>query len=536
MASNKRRKPVVKLDSRRKSTAHSQRVSLQKSEALARSAREAWERHQYEQTIALYEQALRRDPKNHFLLIDLARAYGLRYRLADAEMILDRVLRLYPRSAKVRSMAAATYAMIQRPASAIEHYRRALELDPQHPESAIILTELARLCEQSRDLESARAAADRAVALAPEQPEAVYIRALLQIRQGEAESGATQLRSLTECADVPDQIRSDAWYELARAYDRDGDFDAAFDAATKAKRLLAPQAQRFQNEAAFLRNRHQAMLEALKPEHFRRWKDAGPADPPRSLALLTGHPRSGTTLLEQVLDGHSQLVSADEFMVMGEHVFRPLAATMPGRIPTPDALDAIGTDRLAELRRQYWQMTEALLGEPVGGRVLLDKNPSLSYLLPVICRVFPEIRVLFAVRDPRDVVVSCFMQRMPVNAISSNYLSLEATAAKYADVMSYWLTIRPMIASAWREVQYEDTVTDLPTQARGALEFLGLPWEESVLDFHTRAQRKLVRSPTAQDVTQPVYSRAVGRWQNYAKYLEPLLGMLEPYLKAFRYS
>jgi tetratricopeptide (TPR) repeat protein len=536
MASKKRRKPVVKLDSRRKSTAHSQRVSLQKSEALARSAREAWERHQYEQTIALYEQALRRDPKNHFLLIDLARAYGLRYRLDEAETMLDRVLRLYPRSAKVRSMAAATFAMIQRPAKAIEHYRHALELDHQHPESAAIHTELARLCEQSRDLDSARESADRAVALAPNKPEAIYIQALLQIRQRETAIGCDQLRSLAEREGVADQIRSDAWYELARVYDRDGDFDAAFDAATKAKRLLAPQAQRFQNEAAFLRNRHQTMLAALVPEHFRRWKDAASASPPRSIALLTGHPRSGTTLLEQVLDGHSQLVSADEFMVMGEHVFRPLAAVMPGRIPTPDSLDAIPTERLVELRRQYWQMTEALLGEPIGSRMLLDKNPSLSYLLPVICRVFPEIKVLFALRDPRDVVVSCFMQRMPVNAISSNYLSLEATVAKYADVMNYWLTIRPMMACEWREVRYEDTVADLPAQARGALEFVGLSWEESVLDFHVRAQRKLVRSPTAQDVTQPVYSRAVGRWQNYVKYLEPLLGMLEPYLKAFGYS
>ena len=250
---------------------------------------------------------------------------------------------------------------------------------------------------------------------------------------------------------------------------------------------------------------------------------------------MTGHPRSGTTLLEQVLDGHSQLISADEYLVMGEMVFRPLAATQPNHIPTSAGLDAIPDARISELRTDYWRKTEALLGQGVGDRLLLDKNPSLSYLLPVICRVFPEIKVLFALRHPRDVVVSCFMQRMPINGISSCYLTLEDTAAKYADAMRYWLQIRPQLCCAWQEVRYEDTVADLSAQARRTLDFLGLPWEEGVVDFHTRAQSKLVRSPTYLDVTQPVYSHAIGHWKNYAKFMEPVLGVLEPYLKAFGY-
>jgi Tfp pilus assembly protein PilF len=526
----------VKLDSRRTPVARSQRISLMKSDALARSAREAWERHQYEQTISLYEQALRRDPKNHLLLIDLARAYGLRYRLEEAEQLLERVLRLFPRSARVRSMVASSFSMIHRPGQAIDHYRRALELDPQHPESAAIFAELSTLYEQNRQFVEAGEAIQRARAIAPDRADVIYKQAVLEIRQGEAESGRRQLDSLVARDDVPEQVRADSWYEIGRLCDRDGDFDAAFVAFSAAKKLLAPQAERFHKEVAFLRERHRIMLSQLTPEHFRRWREAGPASEPRSIALLTGHPRSGTTLLEQVLDGHSQLVSADEFMVMGEHVFRPLAADQPGRVPTPDGLDATPASRLGELRDQYWRMNEALLGQKIGERMLLDKNPSLSYLLPVIARVFPEIKILFALRDPRDVVISCFMQRMPINAISSNYLSLEATAAKYADAMHYWSVIRPMMSCEWREVKYEDTVAGLPRQAKSSLDFLGLPWEESVVDFHTRAQQKRVRSPTAQDVTQPVYSHAVGRWKNYAKYMEPVLRELEPYLKAFGYS
>jgi hypothetical protein len=397
------------------------------------------------------------------------------------------------------------------------------------------LIELSALYEREHRLEDARAAIDRALALAPERADAVYRRALLGVRQGETDIGRGQLQQLASRSDVSDQIRSDAWYELGKLHDRDGDFDAAMQAFVSAKTLLQPQAATFQKERDFLRRRHATMLQQLTPEHFRRWHEAGPASRRRSIGLLTGHPRSGTTLLEQVLDGHTQLVSADEHLVMGEMVFRPLAAGEPRHIPTPDGLDRTPVKTLVELRDEYWNKTEGLFGEPIGARMLLDKNPSLSYLLPVVCRVFPEIKVLFALRDPRDVVVSCFMQRMPINAISACYLTLEETAAKYADVMRYWLQMRPQLCCAWQEVRYEDTVADLPAQARRTLDFLGLPWQESVVDFHQHAQTKRVRSPTYQDVTRPIYSHALGRWRNYTKYMEPVLKTLEPYLEVFDY-
>jgi len=99
----------------------------------------------------LYELALRRDPSNHFLLIDLAREYGLHEQLLDADQTLLRVIELYPRSAKVRSMVAASYAMVGLPQQAIQHYRLALELDPLHPESTAIRAELASLVAQDRN-------------------------------------------------------------------------------------------------------------------------------------------------------------------------------------------------------------------------------------------------------------------------------------------------------------------------------------------------------------------------------------------------
>jgi hypothetical protein len=88
----------------------------------------------------------------------------------------------------------------------------------------------------------------------------------------------------------------------------------------------------------------------------------------------------------------------------------------------------------------------------------------------------------------------------------------------------------------WLEVRYEDMVADLEPVARKALNFLGVPWDDQVLAFHETARKKIVRSPTYADVTQPVYQRARGRWRNYQKYLEPYLARLEPLVKAFGYE
>jgi hypothetical protein len=199
-------------------------------------------------------------------------------------------------------------------------------------------------------------------------------------------------------------------------------------------------------------------------------------------------------------------------------------------------LDRLDEALLAEARARYFHLTEAVLREPIGARTLLDKNPELTLLIPVIARVFPETKIVFALRDPRDVCLSCFMQALPMNSVSVSYLTLEQTCRKYAVVMRSWLTVRPLLANPWMETRYEDTVTGLEGEARRLLEFLGLPWEDKVLKFYEHARKKHVRSPTYEAVTKPVHSGAVGRWRHYEKFFEPHADVLEPLVREFGYD
>ena len=167
----------------------------------------------------------------------------------------------------------------------------------------------------------------------------------------------------------------------------------------------------------------------------------------------------------------------------------------------------------------------------------LDKNPAYNLTLPIVLRVFPETRLVIALRDPRDVVLSCYLRYLPLNAVSVRFLSVQRTAVRYALDMSAWLKMRDLVAVPWCEIRYEDTVADLESQARKALDTLGLAWNSQVLGYRERLLKsKQVTSPTYEAVAQPIYTGAVGRWRHYERLLEPVLKTLEPFIREFGYT
>jgi hypothetical protein len=278
-----------------------------------------------------------------------------------------------------------------------------------------------------------------------------------------------------------------------------------------------------------------SLVEAVTPEHLARWRETAQGLDTKRVAVLTGFPRSGTTLLEQVLDSHSGLISSDEREAFARDIFPAMWFTAATPVPTAAALDSIPLARLAALRQRYLSYMEAALNEPISDRVHLDKNPTLTVVLPGLLRLLPETRLLIALRDPRDVVISCFMQYLPLNANSVYFLTLERAAQRYANDLGLWGKLKEKISSPWIEVRYEDTVKDLEKETRRTLEFLGLSWEPGVMEYRERLKQKAVASPTYEAVSQPLYTRAIGRWKHYQQFLEPYLPSLQPAIEAFGY-
>ena len=344
------------------------------------------------------------------------------------------------------------------------------------------------------------------------------------------EAAESRLRDLIASEPKHPFVRYACRYELAQILDRDGQCDEAMGLLGEAKQivrgltdtevLLKGYDQGAESARRFTRSLPKTILRTWA-EHF----PEGKREPIPRLAFLGGHPRSGTTLLEQVLDAHPGVAALDE-----------PTAFLDVLQPEFHKSKELSSARLNTLRRLY---TQALLREvgPAGtGKLLLDKNPSPTARLPLWLKVFPELRVLIALRDPRDVVLSCYFQNIPLNATNVNFLSFERLARHYADLMDIWLAVREWEGFAWLEVRYEDTVADLEKEGRRVTEFLGLAWHEEQGRFYEKSRTKQLYSPTYQDVTRPVYSRSVARWRAYEKHLAPILSALEPYCRTFGYS
>jgi hypothetical protein len=308
-------------------------------------------------------------------------------------------------------------------------------------------------------------------------------------------------------------------------------------AFVSAKALLAPEAAPHIAGARQVRSQLNELRIALNPEILKRWNEfKSELQPLHRLALLCGHPRSGTTLLEQVLDSHPDIVSAEETNIFHDNAYPLLTRNAPMDATVLSVLESASVSALREARANYFRIVEKFLGNPIGGRLLIDKNPILTFLIAPFVRIFPEAKFLVALRDPRDVCLSCFMQPLPLNQSGAAYLTLEGTVEDYVALMSMYQTLSPHLLNEHIEVRYEDMVEDLESVSRKVLGFLGLEWDERVLRFDEHARQKLVRSPTYAEVTKPVFKRAVGRWHHYQKYLEPYLEKLAPFAEGFGYE
>jgi hypothetical protein len=203
---------------------------------------------------------------------------------------------------------------------------------------------------------------------------------------------------------------------------------------------------------------------------------------------------------------------------------------------TAAALDALSPARQRELKGRYFKsLFREVEGEPAA-EVLIDKNPTPTASLPLWLRMFPDSKVIIALRDPRDVVISCFFQNLALTPMNANFLGLDRAVQHYADLMDVWLRVRELGGFDWIETRYEDIVASAETEGRRVTEFLGLTWYAAQANCHEAARERFVFSPTYSEVAKPVHNRAVGRWKHYAAALEPFNAKFSVYLQAFGYA
>jgi len=450
-----------------------------------------------ERAAACFERAADRTPDSADVLAHLGENLFLRGRFAEALRIASRAISSECRDARGYSIAARALNQLNRTEEAAQVVEEGLAVAPG---DALLRVTAATVMRRCGELKRARR----------------YVEAVVHRRT------------------IPGSVKRAALSEYGFVLDRIGDYTRAFEAFERAGDAYrrSRRGRRLLNHP--WRQAIRAMTHGFSRSLLARWEsESFDTEAP---IFLVGFPRSGTTMTEQILAAHSSMRSIEEKPLVQTLLNR--AARMAGVTPNElrTALDRLTRDQIADLRAEYWRLARDQAEEPDGSVRTIDKLPLNILALPAINVIFPDAQVLVALRDPRDVCLSCLMQAFNLNEAMIQFVSLERTTMFYEAVMRAWLGMRECLTVEYLTVRYEDTVDDLEQQSRRMLSFLDADWEHGVLEFHLNARQREIATPSFAAVSRPVHTRAVGRWRNYQEQLARHLDRLLPFVEAFGYS
>jgi hypothetical protein len=251
---------------------------------------------------------------------------------------------------------------------------------------------------------------------------------------------------------------------------------------------------------------------------------------PKGLAFILGFARSGTTLLGQILAASSDIVMLEEREV--------LSSSAGGFVQSPDGLARLARlapASVAQYRDAYWRNAAKAADAALDGKVLVDQTALNTPMLPVIGLLFPQATVLFAVRDPRDVVLSCFRRRFDPTPFTLEFASLESTARVYDLTMRLAEACRPHMASRMVDVRYERVVADFDAEIGGLCARLGIAWTDAFRDFQRTSEGRMLTTASATQVRRGLNSDSIGAWRHYRDQMAPVLPLLQPWVERFGY-
>ena len=403
---------------------------------------------------------------------------------------------------------------------------RALELDPGNFAAASALASIASHRGQHAE---ARTWAERTLQAVPDFPDAVLSLAAAELAAGNTGAAEKLLRRSINDSRAGPLDRARATGLLADVFDATGRYAEAFEVYEVCNRDLAAIHRRFANSNVLgYTGALTAAIEKLDPNVWLQIPDALP-DRAAGHVFLLGFPRTGTTLVEVVLDGNPSVVSLEEHELLTDAVLACMRE--------PLDLEPLGQLKgavLEALRESYWQRVRHA-GIDVAGKVFVDKHPLNSLKLPLIAKLFPRAKILFAVRDPRDVILSCFRRRFQMNPSMYELLTVPGAAAFYAAVMTCAFAAKRRLGFAWHEIRYEKLVSDFEQEMRGICAYLQIDWLASMGDFAERVRAREHATPSTAQLSQGLVTSATAQWQHYAAQLEPALPVLQPWMERLGY-
>ena len=490
----------------------------------------AWHRDQAgatEEAIELLQNALQLAPGDPVALTTLAPLLRRQGRLREAVLSCDAAIRVAPGYAPAwleRGFVLAAGGSID---AALRSYREAARLEPGN---AAALAGIASIAARNGGTDEGRASAEQALGIDPGNMIAAAALSTIEIEAGETESAAARLRNLLNAGEGDTEERAAAFGLLGDALDKLGQIDDAFKAYARGKLTFAAiHARKARRRPQNQRTLIEDITAALRRVATRDWPlplDDAIAGAAERHVFLLGYPRSGTTLVENIiaslpavsaLEERPTLREADQDFMSGEGILR---------------LGTLDQAAARPYRQAYWARV-AKAG--AGGPTFVDMDPLKGIRLPIIARLFPDARVLIMRRDPRDVVLSCFRTNFALTSAAFEYVTLESAAKHYAALMELTeLSLAKLPINA-QIVRYDELVRNFDATTKSMCAFIGLPWSSDIRNFNKTAIVRGVATASAAQVRKPLYD-GTRQWERYATHFGPALDILRPWVERYGFD
>ena len=424
-----------------------------------------------------------------------------------------KLIKLKPRAPDGHIWMAAATAAAGNHAEAVDYYDNALKIAPNH---AGALCGRGNACRTIGDQEAAIAAYRSCIKANPLHIEAYWSLANLKTFRFE-DAEIDDMLALVGDERIPSEGQVQLNNALGLEFDGRKEYDRAFEFIDCGNKLRRE--QEFYDRV-MTEEQTDLSLKLFTPQFFE--DNAGHGNPDPAPILIVGLPRSGSTLLEQILSSHSKVDGTHELFDF-ENTIRshPKLSAAPARYPTSVA--NIGADEFKRLGSEYIERSRRHRGD---SPFFTDKNPNNFAHLGLLHLILPNAKIINARRHPLD---SCFGSYKQLFAqgqpFTYDLVELGEYYLQYQRLMDHWHEVMP---GKVLDVQYEEVVADLEGQVRRILEYCELDWEESCLKFHETSRS--VKSASSEQVRQPIYSSAVHTWRHYEAHLGPLIETLEPLL------
>ena len=484
-----------------------------------------------DETLASYRKALAIKPDYARAHNNLGLALRESERLDEALASYRRAIAIEPGYADAHSNLGILLLELGRPDEALASYRKALAIKPDFAKAH---NNLAEVLEKTNRIEDLREAISIAKRSCPGHPFLAIGEAQLLKRDGDYAAARAVLEEVREPAVADTRFVVARAHLLGELCDRLDDTGAAYNYFQEGNLRSRDTHEARRADAGRQLARIGVLAKRFTAGWVADWRAVDSSDGRPDPVFLVGFPRSGTTLLDTILRSHAAIAVAEEMPTL-QNVLK-VVERLPGG--DPDGLAKLDPAQLTELRRTYFaELDKDLEPEDRLSAVVIDKQPLNTVEAGLIQRIFPQARFLFILRHPCDCVLSCFMQNFKISDTMANFLDLNDAARYYDKVMSLWRQYQEVLPLRVHTVRYESLVEDFEETLTPVFEFLGVGWDDGVRNYAETARRgKRITTPSYDQVTQPLYTRATGRWERYREHMQPVLPVLLPWARRFGYD